>query len=154
MQRVFGFRGGLVDWADVEEFFGTIWTLGTPHRWNRVGEPDFGLWVLRNVKDYWRTALLTCGLAPRIAVDRTLGGSIGTHTAAVGGYPAPASASTLLVINAGMEVDSAAISHDAGFDWQWSSERTCPTFRTGRPGSRPRRALHESHWFLSLPTRS
>jgi UvrD/REP helicase N-terminal domain len=107
MQRVFGFRGGLVDWADVEEFFGTIWTLGTPHRWNRVGEPDFGLWVLRQRERLLANRPVDVRTCPSHVRWIELSGDPSAHIQQqLAAIPAPASASTLLVINAGMEVDS------------------------------------------------
>lgn len=47
MQCIFDFAGRMPDWQnDVQSRFPSLGLLNTPWRWNNVGAPELGEWVL------------------------------------------------------------------------------------------------------------
>jgi hypothetical protein len=104
MQRVFGFRGQLIAWQEVEKFFGSISQLDTPHRWNQAGEEALGTWILRQRENLRskRPIDLRSGPSGVTWVELTSDPSQ-QFLQQIGEIPAPVSGSTLLVINGGTE---------------------------------------------------
>lgn len=100
MQAIFDFDRKRPKWDEVVQAFGTNWMLKTPHRWERVGETEFGRWILNRRRDLEAGGVIDFRAAPaNVRWIAVTGGTGDIQWAQLAALPRPKVGETLLVLN-------------------------------------------------------